>query len=203
MHTGSLIQLKAIEALRLHLQLPDLQVILKSEWSSLNADHRLQIRKGLIEEIEKHIKLSAEDKGRFLDLDQTPQHPHIGLSISHNKNCGGFVLNPQGQAIGLDVEIKDRVKENLISRVAASQNEVQNAPSAASLWVAKEAALKCLLRSGLQPHVVADVEIGNWQFSEQIEHCRLLTNDLRINDNRGCVMDLDNMKLAVFTVNLN
>ncbi len=203
MHASSLVPLEALEALRLHLQLPDLQVILKSEWSSLNADHRLQIRKGLIEEIEKHTNLSAEDKGRLLDLEQTPLHPHVGFSISHNKICGGFVLNPQGQAMGLDVEIKTRVKENLISRVAASNTEVQNAPSAASLWVAKEAALKCLFRSGLQPHVVAEVEIGEWKTNGKVESCRLLTNEARINNNRGCVMDLDNMKLAVFTVSLN
>lgn len=175
-------------------------MILKPEWSSLNADHRLKIRKGLLTELEKHTPLSVEEKGRLLDLEHTPLHSKIGISISHNKNCGGFVLNPQGQAMGFDIEIKDRVKENLISRIAVSKDEAQRAPSAASLWVAKEAALKCLLRSGLQPNVVAEVEIGDWKKNDAIETCRLLTNDKRISQNRGCVMDLDNMKLAVFTV---
>lgn len=203
MHTGSLVNSKALEALRRHLQLPVLQVILKSEWSSLQPDHRLQIRKGLIEEIEQHAPMSAEDKGRLLDLEQTPRLSHIGISISHNKTCGGFALNPQGQAIGFDVEISARVKENLISRVAASSDEVKRAPSAASLWVAKEAALKCLLRSGLQPNVVAEVEIGDWQTNSDLESCRLITKEPRVNNNRGCVMNLDDMKLAVFTVSTN
>lgn len=194
---------EALEVLRRHLGLPDLQVILKNEWSSANADHRTKIREGLIEELEKHVRLTADERSRILDLQQIPLHSHVGFSITHNKQCGGFALDPQGHAMGFDIEIIDRVKENLISRVAVSKEEAERAPSAASLWVAKEAALKSLFRSGLQPNVVAEVEIGEWNLDHAIENCRLITTEEKLRNTRGCVMNLENMKLAVFAAGLN
>lgn len=191
---------KALTQLRHHLDLPDLKVVLKSEWSSDNPDHRLKIRKSLLEEIEKLLRLSEEQREDILDLQKVPVLPQVGFSISHNKKCGGFVLNPQGQAVGLDVEIAQRVQERLIARVAANKEEVGLAPSAASLWTAKEAAIKCLYRSGRQPNVIAEVEIGGWQVKSEIETCRFITNDPTLSQNRGCVVELEDMKLAVFTV---
>lgn len=186
--------------LRRHLNLADLQVVLKTEWSSTHADHRLKIRKSLLKEIEKLTPLSDEQRKILLDLNQPPVLPQLGFSISHNNKCGGFALSSQGSTLGLDVEITARVQENLVARVAASREEVTRAPSAASLWAAKEAALKCLLRSGRQPQVIAAIEIGDWQTIDGFEHCRLLTQDPSLNQNRGCVTDLEDMKLAVFTI---
>jgi len=200
MRAGSLMKIEALTQLRQHLDLPDLQVVLKPEWSSDTADHRLKIRKGLLEEIEKLMRLNDEQREDILDLQKVPVLPQVGFSISHNKKCGGFALNPQGQAVGLDVEISQRVQDRLIARVAANKEEVGLTPSAASLWTAKEAAIKSLYRSGRQPSVIAEVEIGDWQKRNGLETCRFITNDPTLSQNRGCVMELEDMKLAVFTV---
>ena len=73
-----------------------------------------------------------------------PVHSQAVMSIAHCPFMGGFVFSFNTDiSLGLDIEIADRVSDKVIHRIATAE-EVQQAPSKALLWTAKEASFKCL-----------------------------------------------------------
>lgn len=90
--------------------------------------------------------------------------PLIKASIAHSKFYGIFVCSPKGgddnQFVGVDLEISNRVTEEIIKRVATPV-EVFDAPSAAHLWAAKEASFKSLTNNKTQ--LISDLLIHSWK----------------------------------------
>lgn len=142
---------------------PDLQIFAKPEWGSHNPSHRELI----------HTELAP----LFADK-------NLQTSVSHCKGMGVVVASTS--AIGVDVEVKDRVVEEVVARVS-SPEEVLAAPSPASLWSAKEAIFKAL-RSYNQPSVISKISVGAWKnIDSQTETYRLLNPEVHDSpsENRG------------------
>lgn len=200
MSAGTLVTEEVLRILRTNLGLPRLELVLKEEWSSKNPEFRQRIRESLLKAIGTVSSVTEAQREELLDLMRVPSHPHVGISISHNQKCGGFVIDPDGNGMGLDAELIVRVKEKVVAR-AAKAREMAAAPSAADLWTAKEAALKCLNGIPEEPEVLSQVEIGEWQkkLGSKIALCRVVgVKDKAVDIARGCVLDLGGMKVAVF-----
>lgn len=157
-----------IEHAKKYLNLDKIEIQLCEEWSSQFDDSRIKIRKYIFEHFEPNEQL--------LDLNLTPNLLNFSLSISHNKLLGGFALTSRSINLGFDVEVKDRVRIDLVARVSKKQ-ELETAPGAAALWVAKEAAFKSL-RGEAQPKTLSEVEIGDWcAVAPNTYSCRILNKD--------------------------
>ncbi len=133
-----------IESIRKWLQLPSLEIFLKSEWGSHIENHSQAIHEAL----------------KNWNSDSS------AASISHCPGMGGFIATSRkpGETLqlGFDIEETDRVTAAIARRVCQQEDEFQKAPSPASLWSAKEAAFKSL-KGPRQPAVVSEIVIGNWQ----------------------------------------
>lgn len=127
-----------LDSLRLLLKTPDLQFFSKPEWGSQNPEYRELIRAALQE----------------VNVDSQFQY-----SISHTHELGVIALS--SSALGVDVELTDRITAAPVARVSSAL-EMLAAPSVASLWCAKEAAYKAL-KSYDQPSVLSKISIGDWQ----------------------------------------
>jgi 4'-phosphopantetheinyl transferase len=89
-------------------------------------------------------------------------------SISHTKGLGGLVTS-RLTMVGLDIEVIERVGDHIVKRVCADPQEFDMAPSAAHLWVAKEAAFKAL-KGPQQPPLISQVTVSKWKkVAPQIE----------------------------------
>jgi len=177
---------------RRDLGLPDLDLVLREEWSSHFESGRREIRRFL------HDTLDGEDSA--LDLETTPRFRAHSVSISHHQGLGGFALTPGQVGLGFDIELRARVRPDLVKRVCVSPSELSSAPDVSGLWTAKEAAYKALL-GPLQPPGLADIEIGNWELIEEgLYRCELLkpgsTEDRRY---RGLVTLDGDQSLALFS----
>lgn len=144
-------------ALRDHFQVPHLNLFLSTAWSSDQPEYRLGIRKHL----QQHI-WNAPDA---LDLTSTPDPTELSISISHCRGLGGIFWStnpnsPQKHRVGFDVELDSRCVPKALLRVS-SKNELNDSPSAAALWTAKEAAFKTLPRKH-QPPSVSLLKVGYW-----------------------------------------
>lgn len=173
-----------------------LRVFEKAEWGSLNPDHRIEMRRFLLQ----HASTS-EHSGKLeetlLDLNQIPVQ--IGAkfcSLSHSMHQGmiAFCENP----VGIDLEKSERVQPRVVARVS-SEKELQRAPSASALWCAKEAAFKAL-RSYQQPEVLSQLEIGGWRESQDGLLLFELKNseDFGAPQGRGAFYHNDIYSLAIF-----
>lgn len=196
MPSGSLVTQEILQTLRDHLGMPKLELILREEWSSEAPDYRRTIRENLLSDLQKFVFVSDSQREVMLDLMQIPQHPLAGISISHNRKCGGYALNPESGNLGMDVEVVARVKSGVVAR-ASETEELTNAPSPAALWTAKEAALKSFNGVTGAPEIIADVHIGNWQNGAcaGVELCQVVGVE---DGPKGCVVELGEMKVAVF-----
>lgn len=175
-----------------HFGIQNFDFVLKTEWASSVDQYRQAIRRYIYENI-----YSSQS---ILQLDHRPIIQGRGLSISHNKNCGGFVTSTDVQNLGFDIESNHRFSVESMARFSANKNEVLNAPSAACLWTAKEAAFKAV-PAALQVNVIAEVEIGGWkQESPNLYTCRILTLKSRLAmESKGLVLSLKEQTLAFFT----
>lgn len=135
------------------LEIDGLRLVLKPEFASNRPDHRLKIR--------EHLIANLDCGPDVLDLDSLPRAEHSTISISHNREVGGYVSAPRGIRVGFDVEVSGRVTEKNMRRVCVSDDELARAPGADLLWAAKEAAFKSL-GPGQQPQVFSEIEIGDW-----------------------------------------
>jgi hypothetical protein len=148
--------------LRQLLQAPTLELTLKKEWGSENKAYRKEIRQAL----------STQFDEDFSDLEKRPTSVKKAISISHCPQLGGFATIVKPGSIGLDIEVEARVEKKIAARMSTTQ-EMNEAPSPAHLWAAKEAAYKSLgdvFQPGappgalpeVQPNVLSSVEIGDW-----------------------------------------
>lgn len=123
----------------------DTQFILKTSphWGSQSPDHRAEIKSALLQNSELKYH-----------------------SVSHCPEEGGFIQ--YSLPVGFDIEITARVLKNTVQRISSLQ-EMEDAPSPASLWCAKEATFKAL-QGFTQPSVVSKISIGGWsRISPQLE----------------------------------
>ncbi len=137
-------------ALRQFLQCPEFELRLSEEWGADNKEARALLRQALSD-------LTKEDHS---DLSSPPRSDSFSISISHCAELGGFACVRRPRAIGFDVEIAERVKDTVASRISTPE-EKASAPSPALLWAAKEAVYKSLLGPGQPPHFTA-VNIEGW-----------------------------------------
>lgn len=144
---AQLISAAEIEKIRTLLGLPHLEVVLRPTWGSENLSYRDEIHGELKKKMAK-------------------AYPFSDSSISHCRSMGGFAFTVYDSnhviGLGFDLEEDSRVTPEIAQRVCKKEDEFSNAPSAASLWSAKEAAFKSL-KGPKQPKVVSEIEITGWQ----------------------------------------
>ncbi|MFN7904878.1 MAG: hypothetical protein ACK5P5_06805 [Pseudobdellovibrionaceae bacterium] len=177
--------------LRAHFQLQDFQLVLKKEWASTQDQYRQKIRQYIFDTVHSDEKI--------LELHERPWILGRGLSISHNRICGGFMTSSEHQHIGFDMEINERLHVANISRYSVNKNESAQAPTAACLWTAKEAAFKAIPKSD-QPNVIGQIEIGDWnQISAHLFTCRMIRIKNKIvMDSLGLVSVSEHQTYAFF-----
>ena len=142
------------------------------EWRTL-AEQRAAAYRLLDDLIGGEVVVEHDDKGApFL-----PGHPHLNISISHCRKAVAVAVCDGGR-VGIDVESRRRVGEDLMRRVCTA-DEFASVQAAADpvmaflqLWTRKEAVLK-LRGTGIQGFgsmvealatddcKVVDVETGN------------------------------------------
>lgn len=163
-----------------YLQVPELKWDLRPEWKSSTPNHR--------EEIHRAKK-------------QLPENWFS--SISHCGKAGGFVAVPAPFRIGFDIEEIARVSDQAAKRVCDDPEiEFAEAPSASSLWVAKEAAFKGLFEIN-QPTTVSEIEIGPWEIKSKHMECFKVRSVeyQRTPDACGAVLHMGEVKLSFFALN--
>lgn len=163
-------EMTQIESL-LELPADSLNLEMSTEFGADNKLHRMFLKSDLRDKL--------IESGRSVPEGTDPMKVQgVPLSVSHTDELGGFIwINlPEPKAglqIGLDIENSTRVHDVVAKRICKSEAEFKQAPSASSLWVAKEAGFKSL-RGPKQPQVLSELEITDWQtVDSQIETCRL------------------------------
>ncbi len=130
-----------------------------SAWGSSAPEYRTQLRRALCEKL---ISMGVQfDREQVMDLSKWPLAEGINISLSHCPEAGGWAITDWHQSVGFDLEVPKRVKAEVVARVS-NPSEVSSAPSAAALWVAKEASFKAL-RGPRQPLLISQVQISNWK----------------------------------------
>lgn len=205
MHTPSLEEL-----LREILSVEDLDLVLSTDWASSKVGHRERIRRALLADISLRLNLDEEQKKHVLDLSITPKVTEYSVSISHCRQMGGYVRASDRTSLGFDIEVIDRVSELAAKKMRFDDSEWNEAPSASSFWVAKEAAFKSLFSISRQPVVPSQVKVGQWKrWNEMIETCQIVdVENQEVPHGRGCVwtsiLDLNNsnvsMKMSIFAL---
>ena len=123
---------------------------------------RLKLRKILLDHLEKFVDL-GKDRQKLLTPGKRPWTDLASISISHCKILGGFIFSLKPHIfIGLDIEQIVRVKPCLINRIS-QREEVQQAPTEALLWVAKEASFKCISPSD-KSLLISHIYVSHWNF---------------------------------------
>lgn len=129
--------------IRMQLSCPDLMIDLRPQWGSQEPGSRQKIHSAI-----KALESSGLEQELF--------------SISHTQGLGGFIYSPsRNSLLGFDIEVNARVTPALARRVCESTEELLGAPSASSLWVAKEATFKALRGVG-QPQVMSAIKLDGW-----------------------------------------
>ncbi|MCE3011268.1 MAG: 4'-phosphopantetheinyl transferase superfamily protein [Proteobacteria bacterium] len=147
------------------LMVPDLEISVSPIWNHAG-------RKALQDHFEQH-SLPAWQSGH--------------LSLSHTQEIGGYI-SCRSAFVGFDIETVSRAREELVLRISSTQ-EVQEAPSAAALWCAKEAVFKALLKLQ-QPKVLSQIKIIGWHKESQFETFQLRNADsFGIHFSRGLVFE--------------
>ncbi len=214
-----------IEKISEALDLPGLYFEVLSKWASDCENHRSLIRGGILRHINKTAGLSSLDKRReeeLLDLNMRPRVEGFQISVSHCKKAGGYACHQGDGLMGFDMEETGRVKSSHIERVVHSQKEHREAPSASSLWVAKESTYKAI-SSIYDIRVLSQIEVGDWEMNDRLsgglEMFRLQSVDLQSGKSQsgksqsresqslqsslgqlgcGCVWEQDGVKLGFF-----
>jgi hypothetical protein len=173
---------------------------IRSEWGADAHDHRAELRKAAAIAIKKTVALkklfSIGDSQSLQDLSKTPDLQGLSISISHCKDAGGFVAAPRalGQ-IGFDIEIASRVRPDLMLRMS-SPAEMSMAPSAAHLWVAKEATFKSLLGAS-QPPILSSIRVRSWlDLNEETFQFQAALENPNIGQIRGIVLQENHLILG-------
>ena len=188
----------SLEVLKSVLDCPSLELHLSSHWGSSQPEHRFKIRQFIAENVRA---CGGPDRTEdILDLEKVPALSNSQVSISHCLQYGviAFAQNP----VGVDVEELPRLQDKIVARMS-NESEMSQAPSAASLWVAKEAAYKAL-KSFAQPQVLSQLEIGMWQALDSHSETFALLNHSTFAApvGKGVVIRNKSHALAVFKFHL-
>jgi hypothetical protein len=132
-------------------------VDLRPEWGCENENHRIEIRKGILEYLKQHHPDQVADS--IWDLETPPLLKNLFVSISHCEGIGGFALCSKG--LGLDIERTDRISQKIIDRIS-TENEIEQAPHFELLWPAKESVFKC----STEFYTISQIQITQWQKSQ-------------------------------------
>lgn len=130
-------------------------------------------------------------------------YPLCDASISHCQTLGGFAFAQFDYdrllQLGFDIEETERVSSQVARRVCQSADEFEQAPSAASLWTAKEAAFKAL-KGANQPKIVAQIVLTSWtQIDSQIETVEVANSaDFKFTKIFGVVLKKNPYSFAFF-----
>ena len=131
----------------------------------LGLEERKIIRKKLTAQIKKYKILKKIkhqwNENTLLKPGRKPECPFAAISVSHCSYIGVFLIAFSDHlSIGFDIEEKQRVTKQILSRIALKQ-EIQQSPSPSLLWTAKEAGFKCLSRQ--KNLTLSDCLISNWR----------------------------------------
>jgi 4'-phosphopantetheinyl transferase len=162
-----------IDLIKNLLSAPELQIFTQTYWGSQKPMHRESMREFAV------------------------NFSHAFTSRSHTRGAGIFVAH--FSAVGVDIEISERVTPELAARISSAQ-EVSEAPSPASLWCAKEAAFKALYTFA-QPPVVSKISIGDWKNIDSRTETFRLTNYQDFNapvNGSGVIVTLPPFTFAFF-----
>lgn len=129
----------------------------RSTWGAQTIGYRREIRQSIASTLSdwRH-----EDFRTLHELDQPPRPFNYSISISHTRDFGGWIAVPRPAQIGWDIELKDRIRPDLVERVCDTE-DISMAPEAGFLWCAKEAFFKSLEDD--QPDVLTVLNIGEWK----------------------------------------
>jgi 4'-phosphopantetheinyl transferase EntD len=140
----------------------DIQIRVSPQFGSRQEEHRSSIREALETML---TKLGLEGLEGVRDLSQAPRLPAGAVSISHCRLMGGWAYSASAERLGFDLELVERARPELVLR-AATQAELDEAPSAVALWTAKEAAFKFLI-GDKQPLTPKEIQITGWNFEDE------------------------------------
>ena len=126
-------------------------------------ERRLEMRSLLVKYLENSFENFPEDyKKKLLIPGNPPRGPGVSISVSHCPVFGGFIFsNDKNISLGLDIEKADRVNLRSVEYVS-SLEEIKASPGISFLWVAKEAAFKCVPPGG-QKHFLRNLFIFGWK----------------------------------------
>ena len=193
---------KLLPKFREILNAPTLEICLAPEWGSTNRDSRLLLRRAIVNELGKHEPLSEIESEILLRLEFVPQPPGASVSISHTQSFGGFAYTrAQAPALGFDIELTSRIRPKAVERVS-EPGELQNAPGAPHVWVAKEAAFKSM-RGAKQPAILSSLKTSAWRSVANPENLSLWSCDIREDSlpnasTKGLTVELSGIALSIF-----
>lgn len=121
--------------------------------------------------------------------------PRGQLSISHSPSGGAWVYSKKGEAIGIDVESKQRIQKRTVARVS-SELELQEAPQPAYIWTGKEAVFKSLWPNNSNL-VISHIRLKNWSYQFDIWRFEAELNG-QILPGLGACFEINDMALACF-----
>ena len=139
----------------------DIQLRVSPQFGSRQGDFRVSIREALQEQLQK---LGCSPLNSVMDLTQPPRLETGAVSISHCRLMGGWAYSATAERLGFDLELVERASPELVLK-AATQTELNEAPSPVALWTAKEAAFKFLVGEK-QPPSPAEIQIAGWNLPD-------------------------------------
>ncbi len=185
-----------IPEIRKALGTPTLEIIVRPEFAAAGTASRTKIREAII----AAIKPDEIESQALRMLEHIPDPPNASVSISHTPLIGGFAytLSPTPH-IGFDLEEIARIHERAVARISKPE-ELQQAPSVAQIWVAKEAAYKALRG---RPKVISALTTGAWrsvisQENLSLWSCEVSEDSLPNAICRGLTVELSNTALGIF-----
>jgi hypothetical protein len=143
---------------RQNLNDPSLLLKTASEWGSDQNNHRSLIRQDVLAAL-KELGDTITHYSQIMSLEIPPTSDLASISISHTEGLGGFALSPKTEILGLDIERKDRVRTEVITRVS---EDPTGAPSPTHQWSAMEASFKAISRH-FPIKVLSQIDVSNWE----------------------------------------
>ena len=177
---------------RTELTAPTLGLRLGVDWGQNSHDGRPRIRRAIASEL---------GTTSAIQLDQLPNDPTRSISISHTITMGGFAFVDRPSLIGFDLELETRVSSAIVTRVA-QHHELKAAPSAGSLWSAKEAAYKATA-AHFELSLISQIRIAQWHRSNSGHSFTAAyqfdeTENIHRIQGLGLVIPLDGFVVSVF-----